>query len=62
MKAIAYALFAAFVGATLTSCEVLVNDDGSKSVIVDPDAISKALGQSGDGTLKFEDGKIVATK
>lgn len=58
MKAILLTLLATTIGA-LTSCTVSVNDDGSKSVMIDPVQVANALGA---GPVRYEDGKIVATK
>lgn len=65
MKTIASFLTASIALALLPSCEVLINDDGSKSVILDVAAIaeiaSAKAGLEGEG-VRYSNGKIIATK
>jgi hypothetical protein len=65
MKTIISFLVASVALAALTSCEILINEDGSKSVILDAAAIAKiASAKAGlDGeNFRYENGKIIATK
>jgi hypothetical protein len=56
----------AFIALTiLPSCEVLINEDGSKSVILDAAAIAKVVsakaGIEGEN-LRYENGRVIVTK
>lgn len=65
MKPITAFLVASVALVALPSCEVLINEDGSKSVILDAAAISKVVsakaGIAGEN-VRYENGKIIATK
>jgi|688.fasta_scaffold1419159_1 hypothetical protein len=65
MRNITSFLVATIALTILPSCEVLINDDGSKSVILDAAAIAKIVsakaGIEGEN-VRYENGKIIATK
>lgn len=65
MNTITSFIVASIAIAALSSCEVLINDDGSKSVIVDVAAVAKAVSAKAgleSENYRYENGKIVATK